>query len=154
MRRVKIVATIGPASNSPEILRKLITAGLDVARLNFSHGTLEQHGRTIHTIREAALAAGRHVAILQDLQGPRIRIGSLSAPVAVSAGQVVTLAVEDGHADTARIPVTYRQLPEDVKPGDRILIDDGMIELVVESSSEERCGAESWRAERFRRTKG
>jgi len=141
MRRVKIVATIGPASNSPEILRKLVTAGLDVARLNFSHGTLEQHGRTIHTIREAALAAGRHVAILQDLQGPRIRIGSLSASVAASAGQVVTLAVEDGHADNARIPVTYRQLPEDVKPGDRILIDDGMIELVVESSSrdEVRC---------------
>jgi pyruvate kinase len=133
MRRAKIVATIGPASNSPEILRKLILAGLDVARLNFSHGTQEEHGRSIKMIREAALGVGRSIAILQDLQGPRIRIGQLDAPVPVTAGQSITLTTDTAEAD--KIPVTYAALPGDVKAGDRILIDDGLIELVVAGTS-------------------
>ena len=134
MRRAKIVATIGPASASQASLQQLIRAGIDVARLNFSHGTQEEHGRTIQDIRAAALAVGRPIAILQDLQGPRIRVGHLSTPVSVSAGQSVTLSTEEDPPH-GLIPVTYRHLPADVKPGDRILIDDGRIELLVEASS-------------------
>src|SRR6266581_3308619 len=91
MRRAKVVATIGPASDSQAILKDLIRAGIDVARLNFSHGTQEQHGRSIRAIREAAEAMGRPISILQDLQGPRIRVGELTTPVSVSAGQSLTL---------------------------------------------------------------
>jgi pyruvate kinase len=135
MRRVKIVATIGPASASQAILQHLIRAGVDVARLNFSHGTHEQHGRTIQAIRAAAEATGRPLSILQDLQGPRIRIGELSAPVWVSTGHSLTLSTQEVPPE-GQVPVTYPHLPSDVKPGDRILIDDGRIELIVENSSE------------------
>ncbi|TSA04376.1 MAG: pyruvate kinase [Nitrospiraceae bacterium] len=140
MRRAKIVGTIGPASDSPEVLRKLIAAGLDVARLNFSHGSHEQHARTIAAIRDAAASAGRPIAILQDLQGPRIRIGTLDAPVSVESGQTITLTT-DSQASGGAIPVTYGNLPDDVKPGDRILIDDGLIELAVEEAGKKaiRC---------------
>src|SRR2546425_5681120 len=140
MRRAKIVCTIGPASESPEMLRKLITAGLDVARLNFSHGTHEQHARTITAIREAAAAGSRPIAILQDLQGPRIRIGNLMAPISVESGQTITLTINADACDGA-IPVTYSHLPADMKPGDRILIDDGSLELAVEELSKQtiRC---------------
>jgi pyruvate kinase len=135
MRGVKIVATIGPASESPEVLRKLIAAGLDVARLNFSHGSHEGHARIIGALREAAEAAGKPIAILQDLQGPRIRIGKLSGgPVLVEAGRALTLTTEE-EAGPEAIPVTYTHLPADVKPGDRILIDDGLIELAVEGTN-------------------
>ena len=136
MRRVKVVATIGPASNSPGVLKQLIGAGIDVARLNFSHGTHEQHGRTIQAIRAAAEATGRPLSILQDLQGPRIRIGELSAPVWVSTGHSLTLSTQEVPPE-GHVPVTYPHLSSDVKPGDRILIDDGRIELIVEDSSGE-----------------
>lgn len=140
MRRVKIVGTIGPASESSAILGKLIAAGLDVARLNFSHGSHEQHARTIAAIRSAAASAGRPIAILQDLQGPRIRIGNLAEPVSVESGQTLTLTT-DAQAGGGAIPVTYESLPADVKPGDRILIDDGLIELAVEEAGTQaiRC---------------
>ena len=136
MRRVKIVATIGPASSSPAVLKQLIAAHIDVARLNFSHGTHEQHGRTIQAIRAAAEAADRPLSILQDLQGPRIRIGELLAPVWVSTGHSLTLSTQEVPPE-GQVPVTYPHLPSDVKPGDRILIDDGRVELIVENSSEE-----------------
>ena len=140
MRRAKIVGTIGPASESPVILGKLIAAGMDVARLNFSHGSHEQHARAILAIRSAAASAGRPVAILQDLQGPRIRIGNLAEPVSVESGQTLTLTT-DSQAGGSVIPVTYESLPADVKPGDRILIDDGLIELAVEEAGRQaiRC---------------
>ncbi|MEK7221723.1 MAG: pyruvate kinase, partial [Nitrospirota bacterium] len=140
MRRAKIVGTIGPASESPAILGKLIAAGLDVARLNFSHGSHEQHARTIAAIRSAAASAGRPIAILQDLQGPRIRIGNIAEPVSVESGQTLTLTT-DSQAGGGAIPVTYGSLPADVKPGDRILIDDGLIELAVEEAGKQaiRC---------------
>ena len=140
MRRAKIVGTIGPASESPVILGKLIAAGLDVARLNFSHGSHEQHARTIAAIRSAAASAGRPIAILQDLQGPRIRIGNIAEPVSVESGQTLTLTT-DSQAGGGAIPVTYESLPADVKPGDRILIDDGLIELAVEEAGRQaiRC---------------
>lgn len=140
MRRAKIVGTIGPASESPAILGKLIAAGMDVARLNFSHGSHEQHARTIAAIRSAAASAGRPIAILQDLQGPRIRIGNIAEPVSVESGQTLTLTMASP-AGGGAIPVTCESLPDDVKPGDRILIDDGLIELAVEEAGKQaiRC---------------
>jgi pyruvate kinase len=139
MRKAKIVCTIGPASQSPELLDRLIRSGMNAARLNFSHGTHESHAGAIQAIRSAAERLNTPIAIIQDLQGPRIRVGNLSAEtVEVIAGQAVRLVVEHasrgpgipGHA--FEIPVTYPHLAQDVKPGARILIDDGLIDLTVE----------------------
>jgi len=128
--RTKIVCTLGPSTNSRETLRSLMEAGLNVARLNFSHGTHDQHARTIAMVRETAAQLGRPVAILGDLQGPRIRIGDLSEPRAVNDGEdIVLVAGED--AGPGQFPTTYDHLCDDVKVGDRILVDDGLIELVA-----------------------
>ncbi len=105
-------------------------AGLDVARINFSHGTHEQHARTIAIVREQAALRSRPVAILGDLQGPRIRIGGLSTPLTVEAGQDIVLCYEE-LVEGSDIPVTYDHIADDVHVGDRILVDDGLIELVV-----------------------
>jgi pyruvate kinase len=126
----KIVCTIGPASSSPQVLGDLMDAGLNVARINFSHGTHEQHARVIATVREQARQRGRPIAILGDLQGPRIRIGDLTEPIEVTPGQDVSLAHESV-ATPYDLPVTYDDLANDVRTGDRILIDDGLIELVA-----------------------
>ncbi|MFM8550938.1 MAG: pyruvate kinase [Nitrospiraceae bacterium] len=145
MRKAKIVCTIGPASDQPAMLDRLIEAGMDAARLNFSHGTHESHARAIASVREAAIRRGRAVAIIQDLQGPRIRIGALPASVDAQAGQEVVLvpeAVSSGsQSGIVRLPVTYRNLARDVKPGARILINDGLVELTVErvAGEETRC---------------
>src|SRR3954463_12056246 len=128
--RTKIVCTLGPASSSRESLRALMDGGLNVARINFSHSTHEQHAATIALVREVAAEMGRPVAILGDLQGPRIRIGDLPAPLQLEDGSDVTLVYEE-HAAGAEIPVTYEALAEDVHVGDRVLINDGLIELVV-----------------------
>jgi len=128
--RTKIVGTLGPASSTPEIIRELIEAGLGIARINFSHGTHEQHARTIQTVREVAAELGRPVAILGDLQGPRIRIGALSSPRELEVGATVVLAPEDV-ASGEEIPVTFAALSHDLSPGKRILINDGLFELVV-----------------------
>jgi pyruvate kinase len=128
--RTKIVGTLGPSSNTAEGIRALIDAGLDVARINFSHGTHEQHARTIATVRDVSEAAGRPVAILGDLQGPRIRIGVLPAPRELTPNDTVVLAPEDV-ATGDDIPITYEALCEDVGPGNRVLINDGLFELVV-----------------------
>lgn len=149
MRKAKIVCTIGPASSSSEILEQLIEAGMNVARLNFSHGTQESHARAIRLIRDTAGRKGATVAILQDLQGPRIRIGQVpEAGVNLQPGQRVRLlagqtsfdprsgihyggkSVGPGYA--AELPVTYAELARDVRPGARILINDGLIELRAE----------------------
>ena len=105
-------------------------AGLDVARINFSHGTHEQHARTIAIVREQAALRARPVAILGDLQGPRIRIGALPTPLTVEAGQDIVLCYEE-LVEGSDIPVTYDHIADDVRVGDRILVDDGLIELVV-----------------------
>ncbi|MBV6520287.1 MAG: Pyruvate kinase [Gemmatimonadaceae bacterium] len=126
--RTKIVCTLGPASGSADVIGSLIEAGLDVARINFSHGTHAEHARTIAIVRRLAEERGRSIAILGDLQGPRIRIGELTTPIPVVTGQEVVLSHES-IAAPGDIPVTYDDLARDVRTGDRILIDDGLIEL-------------------------
>jgi pyruvate kinase len=128
--RTKIVCTLGPASATKETIRQLMEAGLNVARINFSHGTHEQHAKTIAMIREVADAMQRPVAILGDLQGPRIRIGDLPAPITLADGSDVHMAPEGQERD-GDLPVTYEALAQDVHVGDRILINDGLLELVV-----------------------
>ncbi len=128
--RTKIVGTLGPSSNTAESIRALVEAGLDVARINFSHGTHEQHARTIATVRDVSAAVGRPVAILGDLQGPRIRIGDLPAPRELEAGMSLVLVPEHLAGD-GDIPVTYDELGNDVLAGNRILVNDGLIELLV-----------------------
>jgi pyruvate kinase len=128
--RTKIVCTLGPSTASRETLSSLMEAGLNVARLNFSHGTHEQHAKTVELVRSTAASLGRPVAILGDLQGPRIRIGDLAAPREVQDGEdIVLVAGED--ATGSEFPTTYEGLCRDVKVGDRILVDDGLIELVT-----------------------
>jgi pyruvate kinase len=131
-QKVKIVATLGPASESPEIVRALIAAGADVFRLNFSHGTHESHGRAFETVRREAKAAGVHTAVLADLCGPKIRIGEVAGGgVALAAGADLELTTDRIVGDARRVGTTYAALPRDVRPGDRILLDDGLIELEV-----------------------
>ncbi|HVM43748.1 MAG TPA: pyruvate kinase, partial [Gemmatimonadales bacterium] len=129
VRRTKIVATLGPASATPAQVGALVHAGLDVARVNASHGTPEQHASLIAAAREAGAAAGKPVAVLLDLQGPRIRVGELAAPLDLVQGQAVTLAPE-AVAGAGEIPVTY-DLAADVAPGARVLVADGLVELDV-----------------------
>lgn len=128
--RTKIVCTLGPASNTPDKIRELIQSGLDVARINFSHGTHEQHARVIADIRRGSAELGRAVAILGDLQGPRIRIGVLPAPLDLVEDAELVLAPEE-LASGDDVPVTYDMLADDVSPGKRILINDGLIEVAV-----------------------
>jgi pyruvate kinase len=133
MRKAKIVCTIGPASDSPELLGHLIESGMDVARLNFSHGSHESHSRAIKALREAAGRRRAPVAIIQDLQGPRIRIGTIpDGGIDVAADQRVRLLTAlVAPASATDIPVTYQYLARDIQPGAYILIDDGLIELVA-----------------------
>jgi pyruvate kinase len=133
MRRTKIVCTIGPATNSEERLEQLMRAGMNVARLNFSHGTHDEHAAVIERIRRISARLDCPIAILQDLQGPKIRVGSLQGgqPVQLVDGAQVTITTRPVTGDAQTIPTTYIHLPQDVKPGDRILLDDGLMELRV-----------------------
>ncbi|MBI2796772.1 MAG: pyruvate kinase [Gemmatimonadetes bacterium] len=128
--RTKVVCTLGPASASRAQLGALLQAGMNVARINFSHGTHEAHAETIRIVREVAHEARQPVAILGDLQGPRIRIGDLGEKRTLSVGEDVTLVYEGLERGT-EIPVTYDALAEDVHAGDRILVNDGLIELTT-----------------------
>jgi pyruvate kinase len=132
-RRTKIVCTLGPASSDRETIRGLIAAGMDVARLNFSHGSHEDHRRVIEHVRAEAGGEGRDVAILQDLQGPKIRVGPVKdGSVPLHKGQRLVLTTEPiAFSDNHRVYVSYATLPQDVQPGGRILIDDGLLELEV-----------------------
>jgi pyruvate kinase len=131
---VKIVATIGPASRDPATLGRLLDAGVDVVRLNFSHGTQAEHAETIRHVRTLAAERGRHVALLQDLQGPKLRVGELEdgGPVRLVAGATVELVSRSVLGTAERFSVTYDRLAADVRVGDRVLLDDGAIELGVE----------------------
>jgi pyruvate kinase len=130
IRRTKIVATLGPATSTPAGVAALIAAGMDVARINASHGTAEQRAQLIRTVRRAAEDAGRPVAVVLDLQGPRIRVGDLPRPVELTPGATVTFAPE-GRARASQIPTTYEALATDVRPGTRILLDDGVLAVEV-----------------------
>ncbi|MFZ5642143.1 MAG: pyruvate kinase [Bacillota bacterium] len=132
MLRTKIVCTVGPASEKLPVLMKMMQAGMNVARLNFSHGTHEEHLQRVNLIREAARKTGKNIAIMLDTKGPEIRLGYLeNEPVTLEAGKKVTLTVNDEKGNESVLPVNYRGLPRDVCPGDRILIADGLIELKV-----------------------
>jgi pyruvate kinase len=136
MRRTKIVATIGPSSRSPRVLRDLIAAGMDVARLNFSHGEPAEHTRTVLRLRRLSRLAGRPVAILQDLQGPKIRVGRLrGGQVEIRRGSRLVLTARRVLGHARLLPTDYRRLPQEVRPGDRVLLDDGRIQLRVLSTS-------------------
>ena len=137
MRHTKIVATVGPASETPAILEALLTAGVDVFRLNFSHGTHESHGRACDAIREACRKTGRRAAVMQDLSGPKIRTGGLAGgrPIELRAGEELTLVAGDEPGVPGRIPVAYAELIRSAREGDRLLLDDGKIELRVVGSS-------------------
>jgi pyruvate kinase len=131
-RRAKIVSTIGPACSSPERINALVEAGIDVARLNMSHGTQEQHEEVYHLLREASRATGHGVGILADLQGPKIRLGRFAdGPVRLTLGDEFTVTTEDVPGDRSEVSTTYGGLPGDVGPGDTILIDDGRVVLNV-----------------------
>ncbi|HEO72240.1 MAG TPA: pyruvate kinase [Candidatus Hydrogenedentes bacterium] len=134
MRRTRIVCTLGPSSNTPEIVRQLILNGLDVARLNFSHGTHDDHRALFAMLRSVAEELERNVAILMDLQGPRIRTGLLKGggPVELVDGERLCLTARDVPGDAGCVSTTYSKLPHDVAAGDRILIADGTMELRVE----------------------
>jgi pyruvate kinase len=137
MRRAKIVATIGPASETEEMLEALIQAGMNVARMNFSHGTHEQHAARIKSIRAVSEKLGMPVGILQDLQGPKIRAGKLANPIQLKVDEQVCLyATEDEKPNTGcqLIPVDFRELFDSVQPGDRLLLDDGRLALEVLTS--------------------
>lgn len=128
--KTKIVCTIGPASSSEEVIRELVLAGMNVARINFSHGNFESHSEVIRRVRKVAEELDRTVAILADLPGPKIRIGKLEKePIMLQKGNLVTLTVDEATGDEKRIPVSYKQLPESVVPGSLIYLSDGFIQL-------------------------
>jgi pyruvate kinase len=133
-RQTKIVATLGPASNTPEMLERLIVAGVDVVRLNFSHGTAQDHIERAAMVRAAADKVGRSVAIMADLQGPKIRVGKFEGgKTLLTPGQKFILdggRVEAG--DNAAVGLDYKELPRDVKPGDTLLLNDGLLVLIVD----------------------
>lgn len=142
-RRTRIVATVGPSSATDEIIASLIEAGVDVFRLNFSHGTHEVHGESIARIRRVAERLGQHTAILADLCGPKIRVGLFEGGgIDLVTGAEVTVTTRDVVGSGTLVPSQYRELAADVKAGDRVLLDDGKLELKVLSSdgkSEMRC---------------
>lgn len=128
--KTKIVCTIGPSSSSEEVIRRLILAGMNVARINFSHGDFESHGEIIGRVRKVAEELDRTIAILADLPGPKIRIGKLEKePIMLHKENLVTLTVDETPGNTKRIPVNYKQLPESVVPGSLIYLSDGFIQL-------------------------
>jgi pyruvate kinase len=132
MRKTKIVCTIGPSSESLDNTKKLIMAGMNVARLNFSHGDFEEHGNRIKSIRQACQELNKTVAILLDTKGPEIRLGKLKEePIELVQGEYITLTTEEILGDINRVPVTYKDLPSDVHVGSTILIDDGLIGMTV-----------------------
>jgi pyruvate kinase len=146
MRRAKIVATLGPASSDAAVLEKLLGLGVDVARFNFSHGRHEDHAQRLDRIRAASRHLGKAVAVLQDLQGPKIRTGPLKAGkegVRLETGsEIVITTDEEVLGDERMISTTYPHLCEDVRPGDRLLVDDGLLEFRVLSTDGKRARAE------------
>jgi pyruvate kinase len=140
-RRTKIVATIGPASSTAEMVRKLVDAGMDAARLNLSHGTHDDHAARAKLVRDVQEDVGRPLALIGDLQGPKFRVGGLAQPLDLAQGKEVTVVVGDG-AKNGELPIAPAAIGEVLRPGHEVLIDDGMIRLRVEEveSGRARCG--------------
>jgi pyruvate kinase len=142
MLRTKIVCTLGPASGDEAMIRAFVEAGMAMARINFSHGSHEDHARRIETVRRVASAQGRAVAILADLQGPKLRVGVLPPDgMPLAEGETVTLVDQPSSAEPATIPVPHPEVLRDVRAGDRILLDDGLLELQVLDGDEQRARA-------------
>src|SRR6187401_1219728 len=144
MRRTRIISTVGPATNRPDLLRSLIRAGTDAFRLNFSHGTREEHAAVCARIRSAATDVDRTIAILQDLAGPKIRIGALERPLDLTADQVVTIEFNpdyDHPVAGGRITTAFAALFTSVERGARLLVDEGRIEMEVLGASSDRIEA-------------
>ena len=132
MRRAKIVCTMGPAVESPENVTRLVAAGMNVARLNLSHGSYEEHQVRLDRVREAANKAGKAIAILVDLQGPKIRLGRFeNGPHELARGDIFTITTDEISGTKERVSTTYKGLPGDCKSGDVILIDDGKVSVEV-----------------------
>jgi pyruvate kinase len=126
--KTKIVATIGPASQSPEVLEAMLRAGMSVARLNFSHGDFSGHRRVIENLRAASAATGRRVAIMADLSGPKMRIGNFGVEkVELKSGERFTLTTDDVVGDRHRVSVSFERLPQAVMPGNTLFLNDGYI---------------------------
>ena len=134
-RRAKIICTIGPSCSTESAMRDLLRLGMDIARLNFSHGTHEDHAHNIQRLRRAAQREGRTVCILQDLQGPKIRTGLLEQrkPVFLKTGSIVTITPDEVPGNATRISTTFPDLAREITPGARILLSDGLIELQVQA---------------------
>src|SRR5258708_11487592 len=133
-RATKIVATLGPSSSWQDVVTRMLAAGVDVVRLNFSHGTAADHQQRARLVRDAAAALGREVAIMADLQGPKIRVGKIAnGKVALKTGQIFILDADCELGDEERVGLDYKELPRDVAPGAVLLLDDGLIRLRVES---------------------
>jgi len=156
VRRTKIVSTIGPATRTPERIAEMIAAGMNVARLNFSHGSQAEHGANAEAVRAAARRAGVPVAILQDLQGPKMRTGPLASdePVVLRPGDPLTITTLDVPGSRERISTDYAYLPGDVSPGDRILLSDGLIELAVRETDDTEVRTEIIRGGSLRARQG
>src|SRR5438309_11321696 len=141
MRRTKIVCTIGPASSSAALLERLVAAGMDVARVNFSHGTHGEHAEVIRQIRLGEERWGRPIAILQDLQGPKIRLGTFGPAgggrVDLVAGRTFTLCARPVEGTAERASLNHPEYLANVRPGDEIWMDDGMLQLRVERAATE-----------------
>jgi pyruvate kinase len=129
--KTKIVATVGPSSSSKDMLRSLLKEGVDVFRLNFSHGSYEDHQKVIDRVRELNQELGTHAALLQDLQGPKIRVNEVAANTVIAEGQTLTITTRELTGNAQIVSTSYKELPNDVKVGDMILIDDGKIDLAV-----------------------
>jgi pyruvate kinase len=132
--RTKIVATIGPASSKPEVLKQMVKAGMNVARLNFSHGSYEDHAKTVAMIRQVSQDINLPITILQDLQGPKIRVGHLpDGTIELFAGDLLTLVPEHEYDNQPQtVSIDYPYLAEEAEPGAQILLDDGLLELKIE----------------------
>ncbi len=131
MKRTKIICTLGPSTNSVEKIIELVHAGMDIARMNFSHGTHADHKARIDMVRAASQITGKQIAILQDLQGPKIRIGDLEKTVLLKQGERFTITTRDILGTYNCVSTTYKEIVKDVRPGDRILMDDGLLEVRV-----------------------
>lgn len=136
IRKTKIVCTLGPSTDNPEIMRAMVMAGMDVARFNFSHGVSEDIGKRIELLHNACEETGKTVALLADTKGPEVRLGCFkNGKAELVAGQLFTLTSDSISGDSTMCSVSYENLSEDVSPGNKILLDDGLIELVVENVS-------------------